>query len=1091
MKLKNLLLNLTALAFFAGAPLTHAGSHTWNGAVSGYWNNDANWSAGGAPDPGETNVTIIFPPGATRYVTTNNIAGLELHSLALNGDYMLAGSGGAMLSFIGAGANVSLNGSHVNTIASSLPVVLNSGVLFNLNHVAARLTIDSTISGPQGIAKNGPGVLVFSGLNANTYGNITQVLEGELRLSQANLFPALAVPGRLTIGTDNLAEPALVRLFQNHQIANNDVVVIRPSGTLALNGNIETLGEVRMTGGAITTDNGADTGLLTLGDDLTYFDAAPNQGSIAGHLSLGGVTRTFDIDGGILTISAVIDGGSAVAGITKTGSGYLELQAANIYNGPTTINAGLLQISHALALGEDVGPEAHTTVNWPGHLNLMNNITVSGETLNLNHRGQVYVIGTCGWSGPVVLNGEAYFNVFDGALVTVNGLISGSGQLMKTGLGTLRLEGATHNTFTGGALITGGAVQLAKFANITAIPGPLTIGDGFGGADADQVVLMAHNQIPNDTAITIHDSGLLDLNGFVETLGPITFIGGHLDSGGLGMTLSGDVTAVATNATAIIDGRFYLGGAAFASQSGGVSPGLWIRAQILGDTNHPFVKQGPGDLRLSHTNNLYDGLTLVQQGYLWLSGGTPGTATSGTVVSNGATLSLSHGTRVLNESLALAGHGAGNQLAQMVSFFGTNFWSGPVALSGQGAIRVELASDRLILHSAIGGLGLTKTGIGTLELSGDVPNTYNNSTTVRQGVLVLNKLPGLVAIPGSLTIGDAGTNATVVRLANANQIHDLAAVTVNGPGLLDLASHAETIGSLAGPGNVNLGFAPLAAGGNQTDTIFGGAISGTILAGFTKEGNGRMFLTGTNTYPGKTLVNRGSLFVHGQQASGVNVLPGTSLNGHGKVGPINATNGVVSPGSDGFFGPDMARLNSGNVLLDTASSFVADLAGTDAGTNYCQLDVVGTVNLGGANLSVKLAFASAVSNQFMIVKNDSIDPVVGAFKGLPEGATTNFSGAQFRISYVGGTGNDVVLTQITLPEPPQFGNITQLENGQIQLTGTGIPGLVYILQGNADLKTTNWVTLGEIAAQPPAGALQYIDMDATNHPQRFYRFLLP
>jgi hypothetical protein len=221
------------------------------------------------------------------------------------------------------------------------------------------------------------------------------------------------------------------------------------------------------------------------------------------------------------------------------------------------------------------------------------------------------------------------------------------------------------------------------------------------------------------------------------------------------------------------------------------------------------------------------------------------------------------------------------------------------------------------------------------------------------------------------------------------------------------------------------------------------------------------------------------------------VQAGASLSGHGKLGPINATNGIVSPGSDGGFGAGMARLNSGSVLLDANSEFAVDLAGTDAGMNYCQLDVTGTVNLSGARLSVKLAFASAVSNQFMVVKNDGNDPVVGTFNGLPEGATTSFFGARFRVSYIGGTGNDVVLTQLSVARPPLADAITVLGNGQIQIGGAGFPGQTYQVEANADLNTTNWVNLGVITAQPPSGALQFIDVDAANFPQRFYRLLLP
>ncbi len=185
-------------------------------------------------------------------------------------------------------------------------------------------------------------------------------------------------------------------------------------------------------------------------------------------------------------------------------------------------------------------------------------------------------------------------------------------------------------------------------------------------------------------------------------------------------------------------------------------------------------------------------------------------------------------------------------------------------------------------------------------------------------------------------------------------------------GLLNLNLYSDTIGSLAGAGNVAVVLSTLTTGGNNSDTTFSGTIGGVGTISLIKQGAGRMHLTGTNTYSGKTLVNAGSLFINGQQSGAVAVNSGGSLNGLGIVGAITVTNGLLSPGSDGVFGPGLARLNSGNVTLHESSGFWIDLAGTDAGTNYCQLNVIGTVNLGDAGLSVNLAFASTVSNQFML-----------------------------------------------------------------------------------------------------------------------------
>jgi hypothetical protein len=124
----------------------------------------------------------------------------------------------------------------------------------------------------------------------------------------------------------------------------------------------------------------------------------------------------------------------------------------------------------------------------------------------------------------------------------------------------------------------------------------------------------------------------------------------------------------------------------------------------------------------------------------------------------------------------------------------------------------------------------------------------------------------------------------------------------------------------------------------------------------------------------------------------------------------------------------------------------------------------------------------------VIIQNDGADAVNGTFNGLPEGAVFGIGGAPFQITYQGGQGsNDVVLTQIGLPTPPQISGITSLPNGQIQLTGSGIAGSSYTVLANTNLATTNWISLGTIAAAQN-GALSFTDPDAPKYSMRFYRF---
>ena len=57
-----------------------------------------------------------------------------------------------------------------------------------------------------------------------------------------------------------------------------------------------------------------------------------------------------------------------------------------------------------------------------------------------------------------------------------SGIISGTGSLVKTNVGTLRMDGAGHNTYSGFTRFDGGVLELGKFAifpaltNFTAIP---------------------------------------------------------------------------------------------------------------------------------------------------------------------------------------------------------------------------------------------------------------------------------------------------------------------------------------------------------------------------------------------------------------------------------------------------------------------------------------------------------------------------------------------------------------------------------------------------------------------------------------------
>ena len=146
---------------------------------------------------------------------------------------------------------------------------------------------------------------------------------------------------------------ALLQQFTNNQIANTAALTLFNDAKFSLgSANTQTIGSLNMTGGQATLAAGS---VLTLAGNVTATSNALGDATIsgAGTVSEGGVARTFTVNAGTqpsdLVISSVITG-TAGEGLNKAGTGRLELNAVETYTGPTTINAGDVQVDASAAI---------------------------------------------------------------------------------------------------------------------------------------------------------------------------------------------------------------------------------------------------------------------------------------------------------------------------------------------------------------------------------------------------------------------------------------------------------------------------------------------------------------------------------------------------------------------------------------------------------------------------------------------------------------------------------------------------------------------------------------------------------------------
>ncbi len=802
--------------------------------------------------------------------------------------------------------SVANDGTVTSAASSGVPdVTLNNtsaSKVLTINAVIADNTVASTLT------KFGAGTAILAG--ANTYTGSTTVSAGVLQVGNGGTTGSLGSGG----------------------VANNASLIFNRGDALTLSNAISGSGSL--------SQNGAGT--LVLAADNTYAGVTNinagvlqiGNGGTVGSLGAGGV-----IDNGslifnrsdALAFSSVISGSGAVA---QSGSGTLVLSAANTYSGTTTINAGTLSIASNANLGA-VATSAPLNINGG---TLLTSATFTMDNAGNNKRGIII-----GGGGATISNNSA-------TQLTVTGVVSGTGSLTKTGIGTTLLSGA--NTYSGDTIVRNGALVISGAPTGS---GALTVTGGTLRLDytTNNVTKIA------DGALLTLGGGTLEIAGgsHVEVVGSTTIATGASTVTRNGGTSVLRMNAITKNAGGVLN--FTAGNIASTSTPNDASGILGIWATVGGTdwATNSGVAEGGGNNFITAYTGYTDiaalGATVNTASNVRInSAGSGGnnvlaapTTSINTLMQNvgtASTLALAGGTLRVNgivinatgESLTIASIANDGTLTSATSS------GAPDVTLINNSSNKTLTINALIADNTAAST-LTKSGGGTVVLAGT--NTYTGGTTNGAGILQI----GIGGTSGSLGSGNVSNNGSLIfnrsdALTVTGVISGAGTLAQNGFGMLTLTNTNTYTGTTTlSAGTVSVGAD--ANLGNANGLIFNGGtlqITGTSLTSYAGGviGSHAVTLTAGKTV-GFDIVNAANTFTVSQnlnQGSG-----GLTKLGAGKLilsgtntytGPTTLSAGVLSAGMDANLGNANTLILDGGTLQITGTALTSYSSGTPLGT---------------------------------------------------------------------------------------------------------------------------------------------------------------
>ena len=685
------------------------------------------------------------------------------------------------------------------------------------------------------------------------------------------------------------------------------------------------------------------------------------------------------------------------------------------------------------------------------------------------------------------LNAQQTWNT--SANLFVNGLISGTGGITKTGAAVLTLAGA--GTYSGGTSLNAGTLTVAasSTANVlngvvsNVIAGPLGTGtlyfDNVATLSGTAATLTLHNDIRiaarSESSIDIglnSGTGSLTLAGVIAGWGSVTKSGtGTLALSGAntytGSTTVSVGTLTAANASGSATGSgaiSILSGATLNVGTGGTAGAVSGNIANAGSLNFnrsdtstyagvisgagSLTKLGNGTLSLTG-QSIFTGPTTISAGVLGIDIANALPAVTAVTLSGSADFDVDH--------------------SQTIASLASASTTSTIVIAGSQTLSIAGTASTAFAGVISGGGGLAKADTGTLTLTG--ANAYHGGTTINGGTLSLLNSTGSATGTGDLTIGRSGTllignggttgliggnvanaGALVVNRSDnityAGNVTGTGTFTKSGSGTLSLTGNVtQSGGAVIDAGSVSIGDGGTAGtlSGNVTDNAtlafnrsdavtYAGVVSGS--GSLLKNGTGTLTLSSLNTYGGNTSVTGGTL-----RLGVTNALPATTQ--------LNLTNSAIldvlcNQTVAGFFGTSSvtSALQLANGVTFTVAMPVASTTTTFAG-NVTGGGIFAVSGAGSDIVNLTGSVANTVTTQIgsgAILLIGSGGTVTGPINNT---GTLNFTspGSQTLSGVISGNGGLLVSAGTTvLSGNNPYSGPTTITGGKLVITGANTGG---------------------------------------------------